>query len=544
MKHSYIDLLRYPDSVLFQFEDSDYRFEEPATREERKARIDYKVENGEGVITLYPTEKPLCRVKMRWRGDMSDVISVLGDALERNYDLINGDVKYGNVAAWRSIMPQMRMSWYFHAYDGARLNCFGVKTGANAICDFYCDEGGITLWLDVRCGGGGVSLKEPLVAARVVCREGSSGENPFEVSRAFCKIMCDKPVLPKNPIFGVNNWYWAYGSISHDIVMADTDNLMDMCADAVAKPYMIIDDGWQCNRRPVGEVTFIGGPWDKPNERFESMQKTADAIIEKGARPGIWFRPLLASLPVSESWKSPYQEDSRGGATLDASNPEVLEMIGRDVRRIRSWGYELIKHDFSTFDILGHDGRVDSQNHFYDRSLTNATIIKRLYKTIQSAAGEGIVIGCNTVNHLVAGIHAAQRSGHDTSGRSYEITRAAGGAAMLRLPQNNTFFNLDPDCAAFTNRVPTEPNLDFLELCAITGVTTLASVTPGIIKGADMTRIRKIYRMASEGGRGAVPTDWLCHNVQSKYVMQDGERFDIDWYKTYDGTRMIYTWQN
>lgn len=544
MKNSFINILRYPDSVLFQFEDSDYRFEEPSEREVR-GELGYEVVNGEGRITVYPMGVPIRRVKLRWRGDMSDVILVLGDSLERNYDITQGNVLCGQVAMWRGVCAEMRMPWYFHAYDGERLNCFGVKTGADAFCHFHLDEGGITLWLDLRSGGVGVDLKEPLLAARVVSRLGEAGEDPYIASRSFCKMMCESPVLPKSPIFGVNNWYWAYGKITHDIVMTETDNLMDMCRDAKNTPYMIIDDGWQVNRHGYTEGgNYIGGPWTGGNAGFPSMEDTAAKIKEKGAIPGIWFRPLLADRAENSKIVSPYQLDTKGGVVLDPSCPEVLDIISNDVKRIRSWGYELIKYDFSTFDIIGRYGIADGSPSFYDNTRTTCTVIKELYKVIANAAAGGEVLGCNTINHLAAGILSAQRTGHDTSGRSYEITRAAATAAMLRLPQNNTFFSTDPDCAAFTARVPIAANLDFLELCAITGQTTLASVTPGILTGENLKRIRRIYEVASRGGVDSRPIDWLGRSAAGKYLNNDGTVYNIDWYKTYDGCRMCFDWMN
>jgi len=56
--NSYIDLLRQPDLVLFQYEDSPVRWEEPDSREEQTAKLDYTVKDGAGIITLYPSERP------------------------------------------------------------------------------------------------------------------------------------------------------------------------------------------------------------------------------------------------------------------------------------------------------------------------------------------------------------------------------------------------------------------------------------------------------------------------------------------------------
>ncbi len=537
MKNSFINILREPDSVLFQFDDSGIRFEEPDSREEQKARLDYIIDRGCANVILYPSEKPIKRVKLRWRGDMSDVLMTLGDDYERMlYDS----------GLWTGSMPIKQMPWYFHAYDGEKLHGFGVKTGPNSFCTFYCDSFGISLWMDVRSGGSGVALKEPLVAGSVVCREGQAGETPYEAAVAFCKIMCEKPVLPKEPVFGVNNWYWAYGEISHDVVMKETAYLKEMCADTVTSPYMILDDGWQLSRYAVEGHAYNGGPWDRAHKGFPSMEKTADCIRKMGAKPGIWFRPLLTAMQVP-AFAASKADFNTAGVALDPTHPFVTELVLSDVSRIRGWGYELIKHDFSTIDAMGDylkNPFLDNDRKLYDSSITNCKALRNLYQTIQAAAGNAVVIGCNTINHLVAGIHAVQRVGADTSGRNFEVTRNDGVHTFVRLPQNGTFFAHDPDCAAFTKKVSHEMNLDFLEACAVTGAVTLASVTPGCLSQKEMNRIRQIYKVASEGGLGAVPADWLGNNEPSHFVCPDGRAFTFDWYRIYDGVRSFYTWTN
>ena len=41
---------------------------------------------------------------------------------------------------------------------------------------------------------------------------------------------------------------------------------------------------------------------------------------------------------------------------MDPSVPEVLDLVRTDLVRIRNWGYEMIKHDFSTYDVTGRWG--------------------------------------------------------------------------------------------------------------------------------------------------------------------------------------------
>ena len=537
MKHAFFNICREPDHILFQYADSAVRFEEPTAREERKEKIGFSMNGNALAVTLYPTARPYLRVKLRWDGDLTSGLLCLGDGWERVGLSKMRDLE----CVWTGIDPRRRMPWYFHLYDGAALHSFGVKTGASVFAWFECDPSGITLWLDARSGGQAVELLEPLVACEVVCREGREGEVPYRAAEDFCRMMCEKPNLPTEPVFGVNNWYWAYGNITHASVMEECDYLMEMAADATCRPHMIIDDGWQLNRYSHHFGSYNGGPWDKTNGGFADMALTADEIHARGAKAGIWMRPLLTCVPVPLDAVGIRKIGA--GTILDPSHPYTLELVAEDVRRIRSWGYDLIKHDFTTMDTVSSVFEVNaSLPAFYDKHHPTAYIMRELYRTIEEAAGGATVIGCNTFGHLVAGIHAVQRVGDDTSGRNFEVTRADGVGTLVRLPQNNTFFSHDPDCAAFTDMVSHEINLDFLEAAAVTGATTLASVTPRTLTADEMARIRGIYRTASQGGCGAIPTDWLGHREPTTYETADGRRFVFDWYKEYLGVRQFYTW--
>ncbi len=538
MKHAFFDICRAPDHILFQYADSAVRFEEPDSLEERRERIDFSKNGNALAVTLYPTERPYLRVKLRWDGDLTAGLLCLGDGWER----IGISKKADLECVWTGLEPRRRMPWYFHLYDGTALHSFGVKTGASTFVWFECDPFGITAWIDVRTGGQAVELLEPLVACEIVCRRGREDELPYRAAEEFCRLMCPRPNLPKEPVFGVNNWYWAYGNITHGSVLDECDYLMEMTADSATRPHMIIDDGWQLNRYSHRFGGYNGGPWDKTNAGFASMAETAAAIRARGAKAGLWMRPLLTCLPVPEEAVGIRKGD--GGTVLDPSHPYTLELVAADIARIRSWGYDLIKHDFTTMDTVNSVFDSKGLPAFYDRHHPTAYIMRELYRTIEVAAGGATVIGCNTFGHLAAGIHAVQRVGDDTSGRNFEITRADGVGTFVRLPQNGTFFSHDPDCAAFTDKVSHRANLDFLEAAAITGAATLASVTPGTLTQEEMGRIRGIYRVASEGGNGAIPVDWLGHQEPSIFETADGFRFTFDWYREYGGVRRFYTWNN
>ena len=123
------------------------------------------------------------------------------------------------------------------------------------------------------------------------------------------------------------------------------------------RPFVVIDDGWQlCHTSCCN-----GGPWDRSNYRFPDMKALAEKINARGMRPGIWFRPLLTSECYPDECylrRDPdnTNPDSLKQRTLDPSHPYVLNKVREMMRGLSAWGYELIKHDFSTWDIFGRWG--------------------------------------------------------------------------------------------------------------------------------------------------------------------------------------------
>ena len=115
----------------------------------------------------------------------------------------------------------------------------------------------------------------------------------------------------------------------------------------------------------------------------------------------------------------------------------------------------------------------------------------------------------------------------------------------MRLPLNDTIYKVDPDCAAFTERVDPELNLDYLEMCALTGMTTLASVTPGILTDKQMERINSIYLLADkdEARYGIKNYDKIAN--PETFVSEDGKtERTFRWDSAYDGARVFLDWFN
>lgn len=529
MKNTFIDIIRTPDDIKIMTENTPFRFEEKGTENNTHAEVKCVVENNVLNIYLYPNKDAVKYIRLRFDGDISGVNTILGDSLVRSQ---TDDI------VWHSFLPHQQMPWYFYTNDGESLHGYGVKTGCNSFAFWYADPYGITLLLDVRNGSSGV-LCDKLLCAQVVCRKGVPSENMYKAAHEFCKCMCDKPNLPKTAVYGLNNWYWAYGAIEEKVVLEEAEYLGKLTNGFKNRPFMTIDDGWQIAH---AKGKYNGGPWNLTNENFTCMQSTAEKIHSFDCRAGIWIRLLLtlSHVPAEATYDSPYKPN---GIILDPTHEFSKQKIAEDIKRLVGWGFDMIKHDFSFFDLFGATLSNNMPTHFYDKTKTNAQIVREFYELIKDSAGDTLIMGCNTVNHLAAGVHQIQRSGNDTSGRHFEFTRRFGVHSMMRTPQNNAFFKTDPDCAAFTEKVSKDLNLEFLEMAAITGSATFASVTPGILNPSEEKRLQQIFAIADsiKYEDYATITDWTRTAVPSQFEFM-GKSYNYNWYKDYKGARNFVSW--
>lgn len=470
-------------------------------------------------IWICAKETPVRTVKLRWNRPMEKKCKVLGDVWERGY----GEME------WRGICGGRILPWYFLVSTEEKQTGYGVKVRPSAMCFWQMDPHGITLVLDVRCGGMGVLLKgRKLLAAQIVSIE-SQQMNAYETAAEFCKIMCEDPVFPKEPVYGSNNWYYAYGESSEKEILSDTDYVLELTKGAAYPPYMVIDDGWQELRKPE----YIGGPWKKGNEKFPDMKRLAEKMKEKGVRPGIWLRFLLnVDSCIPDEWRI-----SHNGC-LDPSHPAALEYIRQDVKRICGWGYELIKHDFSTYDLFGRWGfemnpLVTGDGwHFYDRTKTSAEVVKMLYTAIYEASREQdvLILGCNTIGHLGAGLMHLNRTGDDTSGMNWERTRRMGiNTLAFRLPQHRTFYDVDADCVGILGKIPWNLNRQWADVLAQSGTPLFFSAKPGVLNEEEKEELRQILCVAARQEEHLVPADW--QETDCPEVWTDGTKTrQYNWY--------------
>lgn len=511
----FIELTTETKTVTSKWKNDDYNLDD--------INVKLNQDNEHLAIFLTAQTSKVKWIKLRWNNLSWDKnVRFLGDAWERGY----GDME------WKGMNPNRFMPWYFCAKSEAKSVCYGVKVRPSAMCFWQVDSLGMTLFLDVRCGGSGVNLKGRVIKLADVIACEMRDCTSFEAMQEFCGQMCEDPILPKYPVYGSNNWYYAYGKSSENEILADCDYILNLTKDIENKPYMVIDDCWQEHHR-LNE--YNGGPWTKGNEKFPDMKALAEKLVQKGVRPGIWVRLLLnEDENIKNEWRLSHNN------CIDPTNPEALNYIKEDIKRICNWGYTLIKHDFSTFDLFGKWGFqmsplvTDDGWHFYDDSLTSAEVVKLLYKAILDASmeasnGETLILGCNTIGHLGAGYMHINRTGDDTSGVIWERTRFMGvNTLAFRLPQHGKFYEIDADCVGIDGGISWSMNKQWADVLAQSGTPLFISVRPNILDETEKQELHEILKVASKQEHHVIPVDWeetTCpehwqdkdHDIDCKY---------------------------
>ena len=502
-----VDILRKPDDIHIECEEQNL-----------DAVVD--IEIADRKLNVYITaEKSRPRyIMLRWNYKAHEPVRVMGDKWERAY----ADME------WHSLNGEIFMPWYFMASNGKETVGCGVMTQPNSFVSFEYDASGVSAWFDVRSGGAGVQLNGRKLLAGVVVCEHYENMSEFQAAKLFCKVMSPNPVLPKAPVYGSNNWYYAYGNSSKAEILEDAKLLSQLTENNSNKPFMVIDDGWAINA--------CSGPW-RANEKFGDMKSIAEEFQKMGVKPGIWFRPFrdAEAYETHPEWRLGRTYGSEL-CNLDPSHPEVKEYLRNVIRTFKDWGFQLIKHDFSTFDMFGKygfdlNGKLSPWDgwQFYDGTKTSAEIVLDFYRLIKEEAEDIVIIGCNAISHLCAGIFEINRIGDDTSGRNWSRTRALGvNTLAFRLCQNDSFYKADADCVGILgNHIDWKLNKQWLELLSKSGSPLFVSAEPSALTDEMKADLKEAFAINSVQENEAEPLDWLYNNEPQKWII-DGEMREFD----------------
>lgn len=517
-----LELVTEQGSALFQDQDTARFHDALAVQSLCKDRL---------TVTLRADQTPVRMIRLRWyfTDDESfrEPVRVLGDAWERGY----GDLE------WRGIVPERYMPWVCAVSNGTDsaldcsnrfTRCFGVKSQPGAFCMWQVDQQGVTLIADVRNGGSGVCLRGREITVCEVLLQEYAGISAFQALKRFYRLLCDHPLPLSQPVYGANNWYYAYGRSSDKDILQDSALVSRLCGNNENPPYMVIDDGWQKNA--------TDGPWDRGNDRFPDMAGLCERMKALKVKPGLWVR-YLSDAHRDTGRVTGDMRLMRDGNILDPSHPAVLEKIQADTRRLtREWGYQLIKHDFSTYDIFGFWGfqrpgfLAEDGWRFYDPGKTSAEIILQFYRAIyESIEPDTVLLGCNVIGHLAAGWVHLNRTGDDTSGVEWERTRKMGvNTLAFRMAQHQAFFQADADCVGITGKIDWRMNGQWLRILSQSGTPLFVSCLPSQAQGEVEQALLSAFERASVQNDTFLPLDWMETTCPERWLL-NGEEIHFQW---------------
>ena len=465
----------------------------------------------QGKVSLIESIDPIFQIEIGWGHGVPEGCRVLGDDWERSYGTLHwGEYDYNRL-----------MPWYFAYAKGDETTCWGVMTGCHALASWRAGVEMTRLVLDVRSGNRPLLLTNRVLDLVTVVRH--SGVGPFATLKDFLKLLCPSPRLAEKPVYGANDWYYAYGNNTAKGLLEDSKRVSDLAENADNRPFSVIDAGWQSQGGGAG-----GGPWTGGNPKFPDMPGLADDIKKSGCRPGIWVRPLYSHETHDKSWLM-------ADHSLDPSVPDVLGKVAEDIHRLHAWGYQLIKHDFTTYEVTNlwgfemTDGMGSKGRTYADQTRTTAEILLDLYRTIRKAAGDSLVIGCNTVGHLTAGLFEIQRIGDDTSGREWRRTVKMGvNTLAFRGAMEDAFFAADSDCVGLTTEIPWDKNRMWLELVSRSGTPLFVSAQQAAVGPEQVAALKKAFALAAVKQPHGEPLDWMETRTPRKWKL-GGETVTFEW---------------
>lgn len=462
------------------------------------ARVEL-LEKDSGVDVLVSSPSPITFVRIVWKLDIPESSRVFGGDWERTY----------GKTGWTSPSGAGALPWYFLVSDGGRTHGLGVKVQPNAFASWKLAPGKVELVLDCRAGSDGVELGDRVLnACTIVAREGVAGERPFAAAREFCRRMCAAPRRISAPVYGYNDWYCAYGQNTAESFLKDAKAVLSLADGLENRPFAVADDGWQEADGWRGE----NARWGMPMDRFAAKLKAMDV------RPGLWYRPLR------------HFRD-------DPTRRVVAETVAGDIAKFREWGFELLKIDFLTHDWnhrwnLRTESPLVDDLHWSDRTRTTAETVLGLYRTMREAAGDGVVIiGCNAIDHFAAGLFEVQRTGDDTSGCEWELTKLCGPNALgMRAHHHGTFYEQDGDCVglSFAGAIDWAKNRQWIDLLSRSGGAFFVSWHRAFLDPAAEVALREAFARASKRQPAAEPLDWTEQTSPRRWD-RSGETRDYDW---------------
>jgi len=208
------------------------------------------------------------------------------------------------------------------------------------------------------------------------------------------KIVCgDKLALTPN--MGWNSWYVWENNVTDKIIRNAADAMVSSGMIDHGYMYINIDDCWS-GKTGSSDSTLLVEPRDKngminSNRRFPDMKSLTDYIHSKGLKTGIYTSP---------------------GPFTCAGHVAVYGHEEQDIARFVEWGYDFLKYDWCSYDIIG---RKDTLPDLQKPYLLVSEILKKQKRDI-------------VLNLCQYGMGDVWKWGKEVGGQSWRTAGDLGGS--------------------------------------------------------------------------------------------------------------------
>lgn len=247
-----------------------------------------------------------------------------------------------------------------------------------------------------------------------------------------------EPRKLKTKLTGWNSWDYFSGAVQSKDIFANLNACKKYFGDAVE--YFVIDEGYEPR----------WGVWDANWKFPEGLDGCCNKIKQAGKKPGIWTAPLLVNTYTDIYLNNPewFAKTADGEiatkaysygpmAFLDITHPGAESFIREVFTRLRSYGFEYFKVDF-TQDVLG-------AKSFHDTSLPIGSILRKAFSIIRESIGEeSYLLACGAPFESVTGVVDACRSSGDVH-NFWGHVRANAEAMAGKWWMQGKLWNNDPD---------------------------------------------------------------------------------------------------
>ncbi len=255
-----------------------------------------------------------------------------------------------------------------------------------------------------------------------------------------------RPPKGQPNVTGYCTWYYYYKDVTEANFLENVEALAQCRENSKFKSrYVQIDDGYQ---------TFQGDWNDQDPSWPTPLDEIAARITGHGMEAGIWTMPFHASTAsrvfrehpdwfvkgedgrplVAKGWSPP--PDDRW-ATLDTTQPAVLDHLRDIFRTFRKWGYTYFKMDGLGFALT--DGvRSDPQ-------ATPVSAFRLGLQAIREAVPDSFLLACSQHFLPCVGLVDGARFSDDTSAWAPEALQRAFDTSLARFWMFEKLFEADPD---------------------------------------------------------------------------------------------------